>query len=551
MVFYRRATLRRYRREDMTSQFDPIEKVLTRRDILKYSAYLGVAGGITTLLGACGTSSSPKSGSLQSLTAVIGYGNNQSWDPTQTASAFSMAAILHAYEPLVGGDPITRAPYAALAKALPTDLTGTTLTFALRDGATWHDGQPVTADDVVFTYNRVLSPTDNVLIRPFFSLWLDSVTKVDDHTVAFNLKFPFPYALNRIQTAMIVPQHVFDGHWDDVKAGKVVGSGPYQVTAQVPLSSTSFKRFAQYNGPRPAAFATMEWKSIVDASARVATISGASPQAQISDNIPALNADALKAAGRTVDFADGMNNLFLLFNTKHKPFDNKLVRQALHYAIDGQQLVAIALKGAGDPAGSYINPKLAGAPASVNAFPYDPARAKALLAQAGVSNLSITLQSSNTSVVAASIALIKQNWDAIGVNTTLAPQDTAALFSKLDSGFDFQVLTTTGNPMQFGIDPDLLTRFYYSKDGLWTTTYAKWMTPDADALYTLQDQAVQETDATKRGALENQLMQMLADQAVMFPVVFSQLGTAWDARKLSGVRAQGYPGINLLQAKAV
>jgi len=295
----------------------------------------------------------------------------------------------------------------------------------------------------------------------------------------------------------------------------------------------------------------MEWKSIVDASARVATISGASPQAQISDNIPALNADALKAAGRTVDFADGMNNLFLLFNTKHKPFDNKLVRQALHYAIDGQQLVAIALKGAGDPAGSYINPKLAGAPASVNAFPYDPARAKALLAQAGVSNLSITLQSSNTSVVAASIALIKQNWDAIGVNTTLAPQDTAALFSKLDSGFDFQVLTTTGNPMQFGIDPDLLTRFYYSKDGLWTTTYAKWTTPDADALYTLQDQAVQETDATKRGALENQLMQMLADQAVMFPVVFSQLGTAWDARKLSGVRAQGYPGINLLQAKAV
>ena len=535
----------------MTSQFDPGERVLTRRDVLKYTAYLGVAGGITTLLGACGNGSNQKSGTLQSLTAVIGYGNNQSWDPTQTASAFSMAAILHAYEPLVGGDPITRVPYAALAKSLPTDLTGTTLTFELRDGATWHDGQPVTADDVVFTYNRVLSPTDNVLIRPFFSLWLDSVTKVDDHTVKFNLKFPFPYALNRIQTAMIMPQHVFDGHWDDAKAGKVVGSGPYQVTAQVPLSSTSFNRFTGYNGPRPAAFETMVWKSIVDASARVATISGASPQAQIADNIPALNEDALKAAGRTVEFADGMNNLFLLFNTKHPPFDNKLVRQALHYAINGQQLVAIALKGAGDPAGSYINPKLSGAPASVNAFPYDPDKAKALLAQAGASNLSITLQSSNTSVVAASIALIKQNWDAIGVNTTLAPQDTAALFSKLDSGTDFQVLTTTGNPMQFGIDPDLLTRFYYSKGGLWTTTYAKWTTPDADALYALQDQAVQEADATKRATLEDQLMQMLADQAVMFPVVFSKLGTAWDARKLTGVRAQGYPGINLLQAKSV
>jgi peptide/nickel transport system substrate-binding protein len=535
----------------MTSQFDPGKGVLTRRDVLKYTAYLGVAGGITTLLGACGNSNSQNSSSRKSLTAVIGYGNNQSWDPTQTASAFSMAAILHAYEPLVGGDPITRAPYAALAKSLPTDLTSTSLTFELRDGATWHDGQPVTADDVVFTYNRVLSPTDNVLIRPFFALWLDSVTKTDDHTVKFNLTFPFPYALNRIQTAMILPRHVFDGHWDDAKAGKVVGSGPYQVTAQVPLSSTSFKRFAGYNGPRPAVFETMEWKSIVDASARVATISGSSPQAQIVDNIPAINADTLKTAGRTVEFADGMNNLFLLFNAKHAPFDNKLVRQALHYAIDGQQLVAIALKGAGDPAGSYINPKLSGAPASVNAFAYDPTKAKALLAQAGASNLSITLQSSNTSVVAASIALIKQNWDAIGVRTTLAPQDTAALFSKLDSGFDFQVLTSTGNPMQFGIDPDLLTRFYYSKGSLWTTKYARWTTPDADALYALQDQAAQESDATKRTALEDQLMQMLADQAVLFPIVFSTLGTAWDARKLSGVRAQGYPGINLLQAKAV
>ncbi|MBO0779846.1 MAG: ABC transporter substrate-binding protein [Ktedonobacteraceae bacterium] len=534
----------------MANQIDTVEKVITRRDILKYTGYLGAAGGIVSLLNACGTQGSSQS-TQKSLTAVIGYGNNQSWDPSKTASAFSMAAILHAYEPLVGGDPVTREPYAALAKSLPTNLTGTTVTFELRDGATWHDGQPVTADDVVFTYARALNPTDNVLIRSFFSLWLDSVTKVDDRTVKFNLKFPFPYVLQRVQTAMIMPKHVFDGHWDDAKAGKVVGSGPYQITAQVPLSSTSFKRFPRYNGPRPAVFETMEWKSIVDASARVAAISGPLPRVQIAENIPAANADALKTAGRTVQYADGMNNLFLLFNTKHAPFDNKLVRQALHYAIDRKQIVDIALKGAGDPARSYINPHLPGAPASIDAFPYDPAKAKSLLSQAGVSNLNVTLQSSNTSVVAASIALIKQNWDAIGVNTTLAPQDTAALFSKMDGGLDFQVLTTTGNPMQFGIDTDLLTRYYYSKDGTWMKTYARWTTLEADALYKLQDQVVQEADATKRAALEQQLQQMLADNAILFPLVFTKMGMAWDAKKLAGVRAQGYPGINLLQAKAL
>lgn len=76
---------------------------------------------------------------------------------------------------IVASTPITRQPYAALAKSLPTDLSSTTLTFEIRDGATWHDGQPVAADDIVFTYARILSPTDNVLLRPFFSLWLDSV----------------------------------------------------------------------------------------------------------------------------------------------------------------------------------------------------------------------------------------------------------------------------------------------------------------------------------------------------------------------------------------
>lgn len=538
----------------MPDQSDEAKHGITRRELLKnsaaFTAAFAAAGGISTFLDACGTTAN--SSKLGSLTAVIGYGNNQSWDPTQTGSAFGMAAIVHCYEPLVGGDPVTRAPYAALAKALPTDLTSTTLTFELRDGAKFNDGTPVTADDVVFTYARILDPVENVLLRSFFSVWLDSVTKVNSTTVQFNLKFPFPYALQRIETAMIMPKHVYDGHWDVAKAGTVVvGSGPYMVTQQVPLSSTSFKRNPHYNGPRPPTYETMVWKSIVDTSARVATVSGPNPQAAISDNIPAANASTLRAAGRTVQFADGQNHLFMMFNTKHPPFDNKLVRQALHYAIDGSQLVQIALAGAGDPATSFINPKIAGAPPSVNAFPYNPDKAKQLLAQAGVSDLNVTLMSSNTSIVEASIAVIKQHWDAIGVHTTLAPQDTAALFSKLDSGADYQVVTSTGNPEQFGLDPDLLIRYWYTKGGLWSTTYAKWTTASADALYALLDQAAQTSDATQRGALETQIMQMLADEAVIFPVVFSKLGTAWDGKKITGVQALPYPGINLLQAKAV
>lgn len=124
-----------------TSGFD-------RRSFLKYSGVLGAAATITGGLSAC--SSGPKStgavgaaGDTELVTTVIGYGNNQSWDPTLTASAFTMAANQHIYEGLLDTDPITRQPYPALATEAPADLQATSWKFTLRKDAKWHDGQPV------------------------------------------------------------------------------------------------------------------------------------------------------------------------------------------------------------------------------------------------------------------------------------------------------------------------------------------------------------------------------------------------------------------------
>ncbi len=156
----------------------------------------------------------------------------------------------------------------------------------------------MTADDVVFTYDRILDPQENVQLRAFFSGWLDKVVAKDDSTVEFQLKQPFQYALDRVETAMIVPKHVFDGKWDDAAGGKTLGSGPYKITEQAALDHTTFVKNDQYNGDHPAQYDKMVWRSIVDAAPRVAAISGARPQAQIADNIPPANIDQLKKAGR-------------------------------------------------------------------------------------------------------------------------------------------------------------------------------------------------------------------------------------------------------------
>lgn len=527
-------------------------QAFSRRDVLRFTGLAGAATMLPPALAACGGPASTNStgNSADELTAVIGYGNNQTWDPLQTASAFSMAAMLHCYESLVEGDPVSREPYAGLAKELPADVTGTSLTFELRDGAKWHDGRPVTADDVVFTYARALDPVENVLVRTFLAGWLKEVRKVGGNAVEFVLSKPFPYVLQRLQTVKIVPRHVFDGKWQDAVSGKVVGSGPYKVVEQAPMSHTRFERFADYNGPRPAAYQKMLWNSIVEAAPRVAKISGARPAAQVVENIPAANAEQLQADGRVVEFADGGNNLWLMFNTAHAPFDDKLVRQALHYAIDSEKMIEVGLKGRGTPGTSFINPAMAASQPAAHDFAHDPDKARDLLRQAGVTDLEVTLSTTNTTLVADCVNVIKEGWDAIGVTTTVDSQDTKALFSKLDGGFDFQVVATTQNAEQFGNDPDLLIRYYYAGGGV-APKYARWTGPEAQALLDLLDRAAAVTDEAEREGLTKQALDMLSEQAVVYPVVFTQNGTAWDPKALTGVRAQGYPGINLNQAEPV
>ncbi|TXS40215.1 ABC transporter substrate-binding protein [Streptomyces sp. uw30] len=530
---------------------------LHRRSFLKYTGALGAAAAVSASLSAC--SSGPEStnetggggGQNRTLTAVIGYGNDGSWDPTQTASAFCMAANNHIYEGLLDTDPISREPYAALATQVPADPNATSWKFALRAGAKFHDGKPVTADDVVFVFDRILDPKTQTLAKGFFASWLKEVRKIDAQNVELVLKFPFPDGLSRLTLAKIMPKHVFSqpGAWDDAIKGKAVGSGPYMQSAHHPKSNTTFEAFADYNGPRRAAFKKMNWLTIVDAAPRVARISGASAGAQIADNIPYANIGQLESGGLTVAGGAGMNNLFLMFNTKHKPFDDVRVRQALRYAIDTGKMIEVALKGHGKPSSSFLNEANPSYRRAKNVYDYDPDKAKALLKEAGVSGLEIEILSVNVSWIVDCLPTIKSSWDAIGVKTTLSPQETTAVFTKMDQKQDYQVVAAASNPNQFGLDADLIMHYNYGPENLWMQ-YTRWADNSvAKALFKDMDRATQEPDAEKKKTMVQEYIDIVAEQAVLYPVVHNELMTAWNPKELTGIRAQPYPGINLLQAK--
>lgn len=537
----------------------PDVPALHRRSFLKYSGALGAAAAISSSLTAC--SSGPEStndtgdggGGNGTLTAVIGYGNDGSWDPTQTASAFCMAANNHIYEGLLDTDPISREPYAALATEVPSDLSGTSWKFTLRAGATFHDGKPVTADDVVFVFDRILDPDTQTLAKGFFDSWLKEVKKIDAQNVELVLKFPFPEGVSRLTLAKIMPQHVFSrpGAWEDAIKGKAIGSGPYRQTAHHPKSNTTFEAYPDYNGPRKPAFKKMNWLTIVDASSRVAKISGASAGAQIADNIPYANIAQLEKGGLTVKGGSGMNNLFLMFNTRHKPFDDVRVRQALHYAIDTEKMVEVALKGHGTPSTSFLNEANPTYRRAKTVYDYDPDKAKQLLKEAGVSGLKIEILAVNVSWIVDCLPTVKASWDAIGVDTTLSPQETTAVFTKMDQKQDYQVVAAASNPNQFGLDADLIMRYNYTPTNLWMQ-YTRWADNSvAKRLFRDMDQATREADAEKKKTMIQDYVDVVAEQAVLYPVVHTELMTAWDPKRLSGIRAQPYPGINVLQAKWV
>lgn len=530
---------------------------LHRRSFLKYTGALGAAAAVSASLSAC--SSGPQStnetgeggGRDRTLTAVIGYGNDGSWDPTQTASAFCMAANNHIYEGLLDTDPISREPYAALATQVPADPNATTWKFTLRAGAKFHDGKPVTADDVVFVFDRILDPDTQTLAKGFFASWLKEVRKVDAQNVELVLKFPFPEGLSRLTLAKIMPKHVFSqpGAWEGAIKGRAIGSGPYRQTAHHPKSNTTFEAFADYNGPRKPAFRKMNWLTIVDAAPRVARISGASAGAEIADNIPYANIQQLESGGLTVAGGAGMNNLFLMFNTNHKPFDDVRVRQALHYAIDTGKMIEVALKGHGKASSSFLNEGNPSYRRAKTVYDYDPDKAKALLKAAGVSGLEIEILAVNVSWIVDCLPTVKASWDAVGVRTTLSPQETTAVFTKMDQKQDYQVVAAASNPNQFGLDADLIMHYNYGPENLWMQ-YTRWADDSvAKALFKDMDRATREPDAEKKKTMVQDYIDIVAEQAVLYPVVHNELMTAWNPKQLSGIRAQPYPGINLLQAK--
>ncbi|MFP5311777.1 MAG: ABC transporter substrate-binding protein, partial [Actinomycetes bacterium] len=154
----------------------PLVNDASRRNFLKLGGAMGLAAAFATSLSACGGPAATTSGSTTNsapinkdltIEAGISYALSTGFDPISSSGATPMAANLHIFEGLIELHPATREPYNALAAADPEMVNDTTYQVAVRDGAVFHDGTPVTADDVVFSVTRVMDPANKSLFSQF------------------------------------------------------------------------------------------------------------------------------------------------------------------------------------------------------------------------------------------------------------------------------------------------------------------------------------------------------------------------------------------------
>jgi peptide/nickel transport system substrate-binding protein len=254
--------------------------------------------------------------------------------------------------------------------------------FHLKKGIKFHNGAPLTAKDVAFSIDRMRDEKGGSLQGPNFK----DVTEVqtpDDQTVIFVTKQPLAIFLDRLENRFILSKVAADKYGDQLYQNPV-GTGAYKYVSYQRGGNFVFTRNDDYWGGK-ANIKEVVFRKVTEDAARLAALEAG--QADVINNVPEHEVARLQRHPRLkVEKIEGLRMFFLAFNVAHKPFDNKLVRQAVNYSVDARSIIRNIFDGIGYAIDGPVGANVLGADPKLKRYPYDPKRARDLLAQAGYSN---------------------------------------------------------------------------------------------------------------------------------------------------------------------
>ena len=502
---------------------------------------LTACGGGSSTTTSSGGGSTASEGPKGTVTAGVAY-ETTDYGPI-TTSALGMGANWQVLEGLYRFNMADYSVSPALAAGDPVKVSDTEYEVKLRDGAKFSDGTPVTAADVVSSYERATS--EKSIYRQFFT-FVDSVSAKDDTTVTITLKHPFANLKERFVNVRVVPSSMDE---DSLKA-KPVGSGPYKYESISPTEVTAVPN-DQYNGSVPATAARIRWHVLKDDSARLSAAIGGT--VDIMEAVPSSAVHQLRAAGWAVEAVPGYNNPFLMFNTTKAPFDKPEVRQAVLRAIDRQKLVDGPMEGQAVVATSFLPESSPAHKKPATDLGHDPQAAKKQLADAGAVGTEITLTTTDHPWIANLVPQVKADLEALGLTVKVDPlADPYTSATDVDEpGYD--IVMAPGDPSVFGMDPGIIMS-WWNGDNIWTQKRDSWAKTAPDAFRSFQgivEETVQlEPDDPAALAKWGQAQDLLAEQAVIYPLFHRKMLTAYKPGKVADFSPIAATGLQLLGVSA-
>ncbi|HZQ65206.1 MAG TPA: ABC transporter substrate-binding protein [Gaiellaceae bacterium] len=405
------------------------------------------------------------------------------------------------YDTLMGRSPDGKTLYPKLAAAQPKLVNPTTWRFTLRPGIKFSDGEPMNADAVVATITKIIDPKYNSAQIEFVGT-VKGARKVNDLTVDILTKGPDPILPSRMYWVRIIPPHPTVD-----LASHPIGTGPYLFKEWDRGNQIVLTANPDYWGTPKASIQTITYKFVPDEGAQLAgLVSGQ------YDLITHLLPDDTKRAPKAV-VTNGNEHPMLILNAKpgKQLTANVKVRQALNYAVDKNALAQKLFLGYATPdQGQTLSPSWFGYNPSVKAYPYDPAKAKALLKAAGAVGKTINIDTEagrwlNDKVMVEAVA---QYWRAVGLKVNVRVHDFNTYLNKYlfnSKQRPDAVFVSTDNPLY---DADRTVSAYYASTGTGASNsdklIQKWI-----------DQARTTTNVQKRLALYHQAVKRAHDQAII------------------------------------
>ncbi|NRF93345.1 glutathione ABC transporter substrate-binding protein [Paenibacillus frigoriresistens] len=269
-----------------------------------------------------------------------------------------------------------------LAKEWSTSTDGKKMTFKLREGVKFQDDTPLNAEAVKFTFDRVLNKENKLNRYSFYSEFIDKVNADSEYQVSFDLKFPFGPALTyfaQAAGAIHSPKNLKEQGKNIGKAP--VGAGPFKLKEWVPGTKVVFEANPNYWAGKPKV-KTITFKPVPENASR--SIMLETGEADVISPVVPTDVERLKGNDKVnVLVSPSSRTLEFPLNTTKAPFNDVRVRQALNYAVDKETIVKKVLSGYGKVSEAAIAESIVGY-SSVGVYPYDPEKAKQLLAEAGV-----------------------------------------------------------------------------------------------------------------------------------------------------------------------